>query len=144
MPKPIIHNLDEKQNPPEMIILGGIEMDISFIPCGVAIPLTQAYEVWRDHFNKNSKDIAKNNDLAQENTILLAKTVAVFTKFMDDKIDEYWLLKNLTPEKVGFIFRKIMNAISGNVENKDNSPESTKSEPVNENKKKEVFDGNVQ
>ncbi len=119
-------------------------MDISFIPCGVAIPLTQAYEEWRKHFNDNGKDVIKNNNaVAQENTVLLARTVAVFTTFISKELNEDYLLKNLPVEKLGFIFRKIMNAITGNIA-EDKQQENNITQNITEDKKKETFDGNEQ
>ena len=142
--KPIIHNLDEKQNPPEYIRLGGIDMDISFIPCGVAIPLTKAYEEWREHYNKHGIDnIRKNNDIAQENNLLIAKTVSVFTTYADEKINEDWLLKNLSVENLGFVFKKIMGAISG-ISTSNTNKQSEQTEDIVEDKKKELSDGNEQ
>ena len=115
MNKPIIHNLDEKQNPPEYIRLGGIDMDISFIPCGVAIPLTKAYDEWTEYINNSGgKDGIENNiDKAHDAAMLMAKTLAVLTKFYDEKLDEEWILKNVTLPNLGFAITKIIKIIIG-------------------------------
>ncbi len=139
--KPIIHNLDEKQNPPEYIRLGGIDMDISFIPCGVAIPLTKAYDEWIDFLNKagGENEIRNNPDKAQESAELIVKVVATFTKFFDKQLNEDWLLKHTDMKNLGFAMTKIIQAISNNVKISNQDTQA-----VDESKKKEISSGNEQ
>lgn len=134
MSQPIIHNLDERNNPPEFLKIGGIQMDISFIPCGVAIPLLNAYDAWIEHVKNSGGEDGIKNDLnkAHENAMLMAKTLSVFTKFYDNRLDEDWVLKNITMQSLGFAIIKLVNIIVGK-----NSESSS-----SESKKKEESDGN--
>lgn len=136
----IVHNLDEKQNPPEIIILGGVEMDISFIPCGVAIPLTQAYDEWTEHIkiSGGKEGIENSTENAHKAAMLMAKVLSIFTKFHNESLDEEWILKHVSMQNLGFAITRIIRAISGNVtiQNKDVVEEDSK--------KKEQSNGNEQ
>lgn len=130
--KPIVYNLDEKVKPPEVIILGGVEMDISFIPCGVSIPLLKAYDEYVKHLTEHGSSIIKNDlEKAKENADLVIKVVTIFTKFKDPKLHEEWILNNCDMKQIGFLMTKLINTIMSSISSNED-----------DNKKKENADGN--
>ena len=89
--EPIIHDLDENRDK-EFIKLGGKELDISFVPCGVSIPLLEKYTEYLDSLkeskvvnkdgtvNKDAEaELNKNPNKAAKNLKIMVELISIFT-----------------------------------------------------------------
>jgi len=133
MVEPIIHDLDGGDEPREIVRLGGKDLDVSFIPAGLAIRVTRAYTAWLEHSmpiieavlkdNPDVEDELKlqemingivNNDdeLLEENNRLQIKLVSVFLLYHDEQYTPAWIAENMDTRKVGFLVGKIIAAVN--------------------------------
>lgn len=163
MAEHIVHNLDEERRPKEVVVLGGVEMDISFIPVGIAIPISKAYKAWIDSSMPIVERILKDHpkiedetriqnlinevmstdiEALEENNQLQLELVAEFTVYHDPKLDKDWLQHNVDNKVIGFMVGKLINTISDKTlpEVKKAGRELFQSR-VRESKKKEQISG---
>ena len=129
---PIVHDLDKDDRPPEKVIVAKKELDISFIPFAVSVPLLQKYqkylEILKDNkvikedgtVNKNAEtELSNKPDKASESLNLIAEIVAMFTTVKDPEMDIKWLGANLTLKKMSRLMMLIINTATKEFEKGD-------------------------
>lgn len=116
-----IYDLDAELPAQEFIKLGGYKINISFVPCGVAIPLATAYEKWVQKSIEDGgiKGLEKDYKVAHINALLQIKIVSIFTEYCHPELSEEWLLKNVPFKNITFLVKKLVSAIMGKIEDKD-------------------------
>jgi len=111
--KPIIHDLDILRPAPEYVKLAGKEIDISFIPSGIAIDITTLQDEMRKLTDTPAKlkkiqdggeEMAKSFDIAAE---LCAK----ITSSQHKEMDKEWLLKNTDVIQIKILMEYITKAV---------------------------------
>ena len=111
--KPIVHDLDVLRPPPEYVKLAGKEIDISFIPSGIAIDISTLQDEMRDltdtpeklkKIQKGGKETARSFDIAAE---LCAK----ITSSQHEEMDKEWLLKNTDVVQIKILMEHITKAV---------------------------------
>ena len=87
MDKAKIHDLDVLRPPQEFVRLGGNDIDISFIPSGVAIDVMSMQD-------QLTAIQGETDDISKERFALVAELCAKITENQYPKMDKAWLLKN--------------------------------------------------
>ena len=115
--KPKVHDLDKRQDEPEYVILGGTEIDISFIPAGVSIPLLGLYDKWVKEIREQGgvEAIEKDPEKAMANAEIMADMIAMFTSYIDERLTKDWILRNLMIDKVMFLMQLLVKTITKNL-----------------------------
>ena len=108
--KPVIHDLDILRPAPEYVKLAGKEIDISFIPSGIAIDITNLED--RLHELVGTKEKMEEGEAggkgAEKAFDLSAELCAVITSSQHKEMTKDWLLKNTNVWQL----RRLMDFIS--------------------------------
>ena len=91
--KPVIHDLDILRPPPEYVRLGGHDIDISFIPSGIAIDVTNLEIELREMMESKEK-IQEDDEAASKTFDMLAELCSRITRFQHEEMTKEWILKN--------------------------------------------------
>lgn len=119
MSKPIIHDLDNKQVEKEFVIIGGVKIDISFVPCGLTLVFLRAYDDYVKYCIDNEANIKDNPIIAGEIAQKQIELVSVFTKYFDEKIDADYISKNLQLSQLQFLLSKFQEAAMQGIKTSD-------------------------
>ena len=133
---PIIHDLD-KDRIAETIIVGGKKLDISFIPCGISIPLLGKFDEYTKSLkeanvvnadgtvNKNAeKELSKKPEKALKNINLMIELISMFTEYKDPKMTKDWVGQNLNITEIAKVMRLLIQSLTRDM--KGESKESKK------------------
>ena len=99
----IIHDLDLLRPPAQYVRLGGRDIDISFVPSGIAIDII----VLKEKLDK-SKDDKKSFELA-------AGLCGAITQCQYEEMTKEWLLKNTTVEQLYTLMLHIFEATNNSL-----------------------------
>lgn len=107
-------DLDILRPEPKIIKIGGKEIDVSFVPCGITFDLD---EVVKDLMALDHDKVKSDPDEMKRAFNLGIKLCAVFCKHKYPELDETWFLENTSPEQVnafsGAIQASLMAVYSG-------------------------------
>ena len=108
--KPVIHDLDILRPAPEYVKLAGKEIDISFIPSGIAIDITNLEEKLHELAGTKEKmeEVEAGGEAATKAFELSAQLCAVITSSQHEEMTKDWLLKNTNVWQL----RRLMDYIS--------------------------------
>jgi hypothetical protein len=118
MDKPIIHDLDVLRPKPEFVKLGGKEIDISFIPSGVALEimsLRSTLESLTDTAEKVA-EIEAGGDAALKSFEITAEICAKITETQHKEMTKEWLLKNTDVLQLKALIEYITQAMLSSLE----------------------------
>ena len=104
----IIHDLDLLRPPAEWVKLGGKEIDISFIPSGIAIDMIQLQE----KLQRSTKD--------KEQFEVAAELCARMTSIQHKDMTKEWLLKNTSMEQLYALMRYVFNSVNRSLDSTGN------------------------
>lgn len=111
----------------------GKTFEISYIPCGVAIPLVEHHNAQVAKEIKLMQD--KKTISSQEATENQIKQVSLFCSFYDENFTEEYIAKNATDKQLAGFYTLIIQSI---MENFDTIKTDDDDESDNENKKKQT------
>ena len=133
---PIIHDLD-KDRIVEKIIIGGREVDISFIPVGISIPLLGKFDKYTKSLkesnvvnadgsvNENAeKELSKKPEKASENINLMIEIISMFTEYKDPEMTKEWIEQHLNINEIAKVLMWIIQSLTRDM--KGESKESKK------------------
>jgi len=108
--KPVIHDLDILRPAPEYVRLGGHDIDISFIPSGIAIDITNLEEKLSEltGTDEKMKEVDAGGEAAVRAFEVSAELCAVITSNQYEEMTKEWLLKNTNVWQL----RRLMDYIS--------------------------------
>lgn len=109
--KLIIHNLDILRPPPAYIKLGGKEIDISFIPSGIAIDII----ILKEKLEKVKGD--------KESFGLAADLCATITEIQHKEMTKDWLLKNTSMDQLYALMVHIFTSVTNSLETVEDGKE---------------------
>ena len=111
--KPIIHDLDVLRPAPEYVKLAGKEIDISFIPSGIAIDITTLQDEMRKLTDTPAK-LKKIQEGGKETSTtfdIAAELCAKITSSQHKEMDKEWLLKNTDVIQIKMLMEYITKAV---------------------------------
>jgi len=116
--KPIIHDLDVLRPPPEYVRLGGKDVDISFIPSGIAIDIENIQAKMNELVGtpKKIKKIADGGKEAAQSFEIMAELCARITSNQHEEMTKEWLLKNTDVFQIKKLIELVMNATTKSFE----------------------------
>ena len=118
MDKPIIHDLDVLRPKPEFVKLGGKEIDISFIPSGIALEIMGMQSELTGLTNTAEKvaEIKAGGDGALKSFEITAEICAKITEAQHKEMTKEWLLKNTDVLQLKALIEYITQAMLGSLE----------------------------
>jgi len=131
---PIIHDLDILRPGPEYVKLAGKDIDISFIPSGIAIDITQLHDelLKMTDTPAKMKKIRSDSQEAAKAFELSTELCAKITSNQHEEMTKEWLMKNTTVVQIKTLMSHITRAVFKSFENvKDDElkkPEAVKTE----------------
>ena len=105
-----IHDLDILRPPQEVVRLGGKDIDISFIPSGVAIDVMSMQDQLAD-------TTGNDDELSKQRFELVAELCAKITENQHEHMDKIWLLKNTDILQLKRLIELISSGITKSLEN---------------------------
>ena len=132
---PIIHDLDILRPKPEYVRLGGKEIDISFIPSGVAMDIMALQEELRELTDSPEKldALRAGGKEAQRSFEIGAELCAAITASQYPEMDKEWLLKHTDVFQIKALIEHVTKAVFKSLESAE-EPELKKplaAEPEN-------------
>ncbi len=135
MGDPIVHDLDVLRPKPEYVLLGGKQIDISFIPAGVAMDimtLQQELQKLTDSPEK-MKRVQSGGKAAQRSFEIAAELCASITSNQHSEMDKKWLLKNTDVLQIKALMELVTQAAFRSLEDAEDDdikkPEATEESP---------------
>jgi len=116
--KTVIHDLDILRPKPEYVKLGGKEIDISFIPSGVALDIIKLREELEALTNtpEKLKNIESGGDVALRSFEISAELCASITRNQHPEMTKEWLLKNTDMFQLKALIEHITQAVFRSLE----------------------------
>ncbi len=108
-----VHDLDKLKPEPIMVKLGGKEIDISFVPSGVALEMMRIREKLEALTGSSDKlkKIEEGGGEAQQSFLLAAEICALLTKAQYEEMDREWLLNNTNVQQLKVLIELITNSV---------------------------------
>ncbi len=116
--KPIIHDLDILRPKPEYVKLGGNDIDISFIPSGIALDIINM----RGELEKLTgtpekiKKIERGGKEAGKTFEITAEICAKITAVQYEEMDKDWLLRHTNVQQLQALIEHITQAMYKSLE----------------------------
>lgn len=111
--KPIVYDLDILRPPPEYVKLAGKQIDISFIPSGIAIDFLTMQRKLSELADTDEK-IKKLDNGEKESKgswEIIAGLCAKITESQYPEMNKEWLLKNTNVDQLSVLMERISIAI---------------------------------
>ena len=118
MSEVIVHDLDVLRPAKEYVRLGGKEIDVSFIPAGIAIDIMGMQQdlVKLTGTPEKIKRIEAGGDAAKKSFEIAAELCAAITKNQHPEMDKEWLLKNTDVVQIKALMEHITKAVYHSLE----------------------------
>ncbi len=116
--KPIIHDLDVLRPKPEFVKLGGYQIDISFIPSGIALEIMSLKSELTDLTDTPEKvaKIESGGIEAIKSFDITAEVCAKITETQHKEMTKEWLLKNTDMLQLKSLIEYITQAMLSSLE----------------------------
>jgi len=118
MAEPIIHDLDILRPKPEYVRLGGKEIDISFIPSGIALEIMGLQAELQEIAGTPDKlaAIKAGGDAATRSFEIAAELCAAITKSQHEEMDKDWLLRHTDVQQIKALMDHVTKAVFRSLE----------------------------
>lgn len=118
MSEPIIHDLDVLRPKPEFVRLGGMDVDVSFIPSGVAMDAMAMQQelVQLTGTPGKLKKIEEGGSEARRSFELAAELCSAITKAQHPEMDKDWLLVHTDVRQLRALMEHITKAVFHSLE----------------------------
>lgn len=118
MSEPIIHDLDILRPSPEYVRLAGKDIDVSFIPAGIAIDIMAMQQELRELAGtpEKIKDLEAGGDAAKRSFEIAADLCASITKNQHPEMDREWLLKHTDVIQIKALMDYVTKAVFHSLE----------------------------
>lgn len=116
--KPIVHDLDVLRPSPEYVKLAGKEIDISFIPSGIAIDIENIQEKMRELTDTPAKmkKIQNGGREAVASFDIMAELCARITSSQHEEMTKDWLLKHTDIFQIKALMEYVIKATTKSFE----------------------------
>lgn len=114
MKTPVIQDLDILRPPPEYVRLGGKDIDISFVPAGVAIDILGLQDQMTELAGTEAKveRLVNNREASIRLFDLQAEYCAKLTSAQFPEMDKQWLLKHTTIRQLKILINRVTLAVT--------------------------------
>jgi hypothetical protein len=121
MSEPIIHDLDVLRPPAEYVLLAGKQIDISFVPSGIALDIMGLQKELKNLTDSSEKlkKIEKGGDEARRSFEIAAELCASIISTQHPEMTKEWLLKNTDANQIKVLMDCITNAVFRSLETGD-------------------------
>ena len=118
MSEPIVHDLDVLRPKPEYVRLGGNNIDVSFIPAGIAMDIMGMQDELRKLTDTPAKlkKLESGGDTAKRSFEIAAELCAAITKSQFPEMDKEWLLKNTDAVQIKVLMDHVTKAVFRSLE----------------------------
>ena len=101
-------DLDLLRPEPKVIKLGGKEIDVSFIPCGITFDVDR---ITREISELGIEAIKKGGEATQKAFTLSMELCAIFCQTKHPEMDEQWFQNNTNPQQVNALVTAIKETL---------------------------------
>ena len=135
MGEPIVHDLDVLRPQPEYVKLGGKNIDISFIPSGIAMDAMRMQEELQKLTNtpEKIKRVHAGGKEAQRTFEIAAELCAGIIKNQHPEMDKEWLLGHTDVLQIkaliGFVTTAVSRSLEGAEDEEVKKPAATEESP---------------
>ena len=114
-----IHDLDVLRPKKDLVRLGGKEIDVGFIPSGVALEVMSLEKELRSLMDspEKLKKIQKGGKEAKRSFEIAAELCAVITSKQHPEMDKKWLLNNTDVIQIKALMDHILASVQRSVDN---------------------------
>jgi len=118
MSEPIVHDLDVLRPPKEFVRLGGKDIDVSFIPSGVAIDIMGMQQELNDLTNtpEKLKKVEAGGKEARRSFEIAAELCAAITQSQYPDMNKEWLLVNTDVIQIKALMDYVTRAVFNSLE----------------------------
>jgi len=115
---PVIHDLDILRPKPEYVILGGKQIDISFIPSGIALDIMGLQAELQDLTDTPDKlkKVKSGGDAAKRSFEIAAELCAAITRSQHEEMDQDWLMKHTDVLQIKALMEHVSRAVFKSLE----------------------------
>ena len=129
---PVIHDLDVLRPRPEYVRLGGKDIDISFVPSGVALDIMGLQTELQELTDTPEKlaAVKAGGGAAKRSFEIAAELCAAITSAQHEDMTKEWLLRNTDVLQIKALMEHVTRAVFKSLENAED--EETKKPPAAE------------
>lgn len=111
---PVIQDLDVLRPTPEYVRLGGKDIDISFVPAGVAIDILGLQDQMTELAGSDDavERLTKDRDASLRLFDLQAEYCAKLTSAQFPEMDKDWLLKHTSVRQLKILIARVTSAVT--------------------------------
>lgn len=111
---PVIQDLDVLRPTPEYVRLGGKDIDISFVPAGVAIDILGLQDQMTELAGSDEavERLTKDRDASVRLFDLQAEYCAKLTSAQFPEMDKDWLLKHTSVRQLKILIARVTSAVT--------------------------------
>ena len=111
---PVIQDLDILRPPPEYVRLGGKDIDISFVPAGVAIDILSLQDQMTELAGTDEavERLTKDREASLRLFSLQAEYCAKLTSAQFPEMDKDWLLKHTSVRQLKILIARVTAAVT--------------------------------
>ena len=113
MTEPIIHDLDVLRPPPEYVRLAGKDIDISFVPSGVSVDISNVLR----RLQELDIDTENLDETAEEGVEIMAELCALITIKQYPEMNRDWLLAHTSATQLRKLLEHITDAMNRSIAN---------------------------
>lgn len=134
MSEPIVHDLDVLRPQPEFVRLAGKDIDVSFIPAGVAMDIMAGQQELLKLADtpEKLKKVAAGGKEARRTFEIAAELCASITSSQHPEMDKAWLLKHTDVVQIKALMDYVTKAVSSSLDSAEDD-ELKKQQAVGEN-----------
>lgn len=103
-----VENLDILRPEPKMIQIGGKDIDVSFIPCGITFDVDTIIQELQ---GMSQEELLVNKDMAKRAFDLSIKLCSVFCSHNHPELDEEWFFNNTDANQIKVFSMAIKDAL---------------------------------
>jgi len=104
-----IQDLDALRPEPKSVRIGGQDIDVSFIPCGITFDVD---EIMNEIRSLDQKKILTGGEEARKAFNLSVRLCSKFCSYRYSEMDEDWFMKNASPIQVQAFAEAISEALT--------------------------------
>jgi hypothetical protein len=103
-----IIDLDVLRPEKKVVKIGGHEIDVSFIPCGITFEIDA---IMREINKLNREDVGDGGESARNAFNLSVKLCSAFCAWAYPELDEEWFMANASPQQLGVLASTIQETL---------------------------------
>jgi len=118
-----VQDLDVLRPEKKVVKIGGKEVDVSFVPCGITFDID---EIVTEIMQLDRVEVMKGGDVAKKAFMLSVRLCATFCKYKYPELDEDWWMNEASPVQLRHFSESVQDALRQAYAGIENPPKAAR------------------